>query len=272
MRVSVVTPNYNGERFIEKTIRSVLSQRESGVDVEYIVVDGGSTDRSPDIIDRYRKDISKVIREKDEGPADAINKGLRAATGDLCAWLNSDDFYFPGALKRVVEEMSRHPGKALCFGHCPIVDERNREIRRGITLFKELFFPVSSRFAVQTINYVSQPATFFRRRVFEAAGPLRTDLLAAWDYDLLLRLWRQGGAVRVPAPPLAAFRWHESSISGSSFTRQFKEDWEVAAKDAGRLSPQSILHLGARWGIVGSYSLMRLSRRRRSARQGEKGR
>jgi glycosyltransferase involved in cell wall biosynthesis len=238
--------------------------------VEYIIVDGGSTDRSLDIIDRYRMDISRVIHEKDEGPADAINKGLHAAAGDLLAWLNSDDLYFPGALKRVVGEMSRHPGKALCFGHCPIVDEAGREIRRGITLFKELFYPVSSRFAVQSINYVSQPATFFRRRAFEAAGPLRTDLVAAWDYDLLLRLWRQGGAVRVPSPPLAAFRWHESSISGSSFALQFKEDWEVAAGDAGRLSPQSILHLAARWGIVGSYSLMRLSRRRNSARQGNK--
>jgi len=268
VKVSVVTPNFNGERFIEEAIRSVLSQRERGVDVEYIIVDGGSTDRSLEIIERYRHGISRLLVEKDDGPADAINKGLALAAGDVLAWLNADDFFFPGALKRVVDVMSLHPDNALCFGHCPIVDEAGREIRRGITRFKESFYPISSRFAIQCINYLSQPATFFRRTAFEGAGALRTDLVAAWDYDLLLRLWREGGAVRVSLPPLAAFRWHTSSISGRNFALQFKEDWEVAAEDAGRLSLQSLLHLGARWGIVGSYSLMALFRRLGSSRPG----
>lgn len=263
MKISVVTPNFNGGAFLEKSARSVLAQRGGHVDIEYIVVDGDSTDDSHEIIDRLKPDIDRVICEKDNGPFDAINKGFAASTGDIMAWLNADDYYFPGALARVAEAMGKTPGAALCYGHCPIVDEGGGEIRKGITRFKEFFYPLSSRFAIQSINFLSQPATFFRRSAWEKAGPLRTDLVAAWDYDFLLRLWREGGAVRVSRPPLAAFRWHEASISGQHFSTQFKEDWEVAAADAGTLSPQSILHYGARWGIVGAYTLMAFLRRRR---------
>jgi GT2 family glycosyltransferase len=200
--------------------------------------------------------------EPDRGPADAINKGLLRATGDIVGWLNADDLLYPGALERVAEAMACHPERALCFGHAVIVDEGEREIRSGITRFKEMFFPISSRFAIQCINYVSQPATFFRRSAVERAGRLRQDLQAAWDYDFVLRLWRHGGAARIGKPPLAAFRWHEASISGRHFRKQFREDWEVAARDAGRFSLQSLLHLGVWWGIVGAYSWMAWRRKR----------
>lgn len=263
MRFSIVTANYNGGRFLEEAIRSVLAQREDGAEVEYIVVDGGSTDDSADILRRHAGSISRVVREPDRGPADAINKGLRLATGDILAWLNADDRYGPGALRRAAACLAAHPRAALCFGRCPIMDEAGKEIRRGITRFKEAFFPLSSRFTLQCINYVSQPAVFFRRSAFEAAGPLRADMRAAWDYDLSLRLWRRGGGVRVRGrEPLAWFRWHEASISGSSFRRQFREEWEAAAADAGRFSPQAAIHLGVRWGIVAAYTAMAAERRR----------
>jgi len=267
MKISVVTPNYNGERFLEETIRSVLGQRKSGVDVEYIIVDGGSTDGSREIIGKYGTEISLVICEADHGPANAINKGLSRAGGDVLAWLAADDTYFPGALKRVADTMEAHPDRALCFGHCPIVDESGREIRVGITRFKKMFFPFSSRFTIQCINYVSQPAMFFRRHVFEKIGALREDLVAAWDYDFILRLWRHGGAIRIKRPPLSAFRWHEASISGTSFRRQFKEEWDMTVRDAGLFSPQALLHLGVRWGIVWSYTIMAWARRRRQTNE-----
>lgn len=266
MRISVVTPNYNGERFLEETIRSVVSQRADGVELEYIVVDAKSTDRSPEIIQRYSTEINLVISEKDTGPANAINKGLGRATGDILCWLNADDKFMPGALKRVAEVMAANPGSALCFGHCPIVDEAGEEIRQGITRFKEFYFPLSSRFTIQCINYISQPAMFFRRTAFEKAGPLREGWKAAWDYDLILRLWRQGGAVWIRKPPISAFRWHEGSISGQHFRRQFKEEWDATVADAGLFSLQALVHLGVRWGIVGSYSLMAAMRRSRPAK------
>jgi glycosyltransferase involved in cell wall biosynthesis len=265
VKISVITPNYNGERYLAKAIESVLAQREAGVDLEYIIVDGGSTDGSLGIIERFRDGIDIVIREEDGGPADAINKGLAKAGGEVVSWLNADDLYFPGALKRVAGIMAEFPKKAFCFGHCPIVDDEGREIRKGITKFKELFYPISSRFAIQSINFLSQPATFFRRSACEAVGPLRTDMVAAWDYDFLLRLWNHGGAVRVRRPALAAFRWHEASISGRHFRTQFREDWEVAAADAGTFSPQSILHFGVWWGIVWAYTLMAFLRDRKKS-------
>lgn len=263
MRISVITPNFNGVRFLEECIESVAVQRKDGLDVEYTVADGGSTDGSLELLKRRGQDVTTLVVEKDTGPANAINKALRRATGDVLCWLNADDKYFPGALKRVVEVMDKNPTKALCFGHCPIVDEYGREIRVGITRFKEMYFPISSRFTIQCINYISQPAMFFRRPAFEVAGPLREDLKCAWDYDFILRLWRQGGAVRVGNPPLAVFRWHEKSISGQHFRLQFKEEWDAAARDAGRFSLQALIHLGVRWGIVWSYTMM--ARRRNAA-------
>jgi glycosyltransferase involved in cell wall biosynthesis len=265
MKFSVITPNKNGGRFLEEAIRSVISQRESGIDLEYVVIDGGSTDDSLKIMRCFEKDISQIICEPDRGPVSAINKGLRLASGEIVAWLNADDRYHPGALKSVAQIMAEHPEKALCFGACPIIDEEGREIRRGITRFKEAFFPVSSRFAIQCLNYISQPAMFFRRSAFEAAGTLREEMVAAWDYDFILRLWRQGGAVQVPGPPLADFRWHPGSISARQFNVQFKEEFDVAARDAGSLAPQTWIHGIVRWGIVGIYTLIAASRSQQNA-------
>jgi len=101
MKFSVITPNFNGERFLETTIRSVLEQRKDGVFLEYIVVDGNSTDGSLDILKRYEDEIDLLIREDDTGPANALNKGLRNATGEVISWLNSDDIYYPDTLKRL---------------------------------------------------------------------------------------------------------------------------------------------------------------------------
>lgn len=256
MKFSIITANRNGDRYLEKAIRSVLAQRDDGLQIEYIVVDGGSTDGSRAILERHRDGIAKLVCEPDQGPADALNKGLSLATGDVLAWLNADDYYAPGALRRVADTLNRHPRKALCFGRCAIVDQQGAEIRRAITRFKEAFFPFSCRFAIQSINYVSQPAMFFRRTAYERAGSLRTDMTAAWDYEFILRLWRQGGASRVPGPPLAAFRWHEQSISGRHFRLQFKEEFAAAAADAGRFAPQTLLHLGVCAGITAIYNLM----------------
>lgn len=260
--ITVITPNYNGARFLERCLQSVIQQREAGVELEYIFVDGGSTDESMAIVERYRDRIDVVISEKDNGPASAINKGLRIAKGDIVAWLNADDFYYPGTLARVAKAFEDHPGKALGFGGCLIVDEQDLEIRRGITKFKEMFFPVSSRFTLQCINYISQPAMFFRREAMKCTGLLREDLKAAWDYDFILGLWRCGDGFRIPGLPLSAFRWHAGSISGQHFRRQFKEELAAAVHDAGWCTPQALIHWGVCWGIIGCYTAMSLLRGR----------
>jgi glycosyltransferase involved in cell wall biosynthesis len=205
VKVSVITPNFNGARFLETAIRSVLAQRQDGVDIDYIVADGGSTDDSSTILSKYRDGINHLLVEPDTGPANAVNRGIERATGDIVAWLNADDVYQPGALARVVAAMERRPNRALAFGHCPIIDENGAEIRRPITMFKECFFPFSCRFAIQCVNYLSQPATFFRRGAIMRAGPLIEGLKAAWDYDFILRVWRQGGAISHPQTAAGRF-------------------------------------------------------------------
>lgn len=256
MKVSLITPNWNGARYLDACLRSVHAQRDAGVNLEHIVVDGGSSDDSLAIIERHRAGIDHLIVERDRGPADAINKGFRLATGELVGWLNADDVMYPTTLSRYVAAANNHPDASFYFGRCRIINDQDEEIRTGITRFKESFFPFSSRFTFQCINYISQPATMFRRSAVEAAGLLREDMKAAFDYEFFLRLWRQGGAVQVRGEPLAAFRWHAASISGQHFARQFKEEYEAARADAGRFSLQTLIHLGVRWGIVGSYTLM----------------
>ena len=257
MKISIITPNYNGARWLARGMDSILAQQLApGDELEYIFVDGGSTDESRAIAEARRSRLAALISEPDRGPADALNKGFRRATGDLIGWLNADDVYRPGALAIVAAAARAHPKAALFFGKCRIVDEGGTEIRGFPTFVKNACFPFSSRFLIQCINYVSQPASWFRRSALEAAGHLRTDLKAAFDYDLTLRLWRQGGGVRIPGPPLADFQWHSASISGTHYERQFDEEWRVAAADAGRWSPQAVIHWGVRLGILTCYRWM----------------
>ena len=267
IKFSIVTVNYNGEKFLEETISSVVSQASSETELEYIVIDGGSTDGSLSIIDKYKSYISHFVSEKDKGPANALNKGFSFASGDVLAWINSDDRYFPGTFSRVAQALQRSPDSAFCFGRCPIIDEHGREIRFGITRFKEVFFPLSSQFAYRCLNYISQPAMFFRKNAFLQAGPFCEDMIAAWDYKFVLGLWRQGHAKFINGTPLACFRWHSESISGSNFSVQFKEEYEAVKEDAGTLHPATIVHFFVRWLIVGTYVLMS----RRAARKSISG-
>jgi glycosyltransferase involved in cell wall biosynthesis len=256
VRFSIITPSYNGGLYLEKSIKSVLGQRCPELELEYIVVDGGSTDDTHRILAKYEDRIDRILVEQDTGPANAINKGFRLATGDVIAWLNVDDLYFPGTLLRVQQVLEKAPESAFCFGSCLIVDEQGEEIRSAITRFKEMFFPVASYFTYQCINYLSQPALFFTRSAVDNAGALREDMVAAWDYDYILKLWHSGLAARVTGAPLAAFRWHEHSISGQNFKVQFQEEYEAVKEDAGSFSLQTCIHFFVRWGIVGAYSAM----------------
>lgn len=255
MKVSIITPTYNSTRFLRETAQSIMAEREH-VDVEWIVVDGGSDDETLDIVRDLSQGTARILCEPDDGAADAINKGLRLATGDVLNWINSDDVIVPGALARVVSHFETYPEDALVIGRCPIVDDQGQEIRKGITRFKEMFYPVSGRFTFQCINYISQPAMYFQRAAMEKSGPLRTDLTAAWDYEFILRLWRAGAGRVLKGDPLAQFRWTPGSISARHFRLQFKEELEAAVADAGWFSLQAWIHRCVRLGIVSAYSLI----------------
>ena len=223
-RITVVTPSYNQGDFIEQTIKSVLGQGYP--DLEYIVVDGGSTDGTVDILKRYDGRLHWTS-EPDRGQSHAINKGLRIATGEVFAFLNSDDLYEPGALRKVGAFFVQHPEAAWLSGRCRNIDEQGREIRKAITLYKNLWLRLRSYAVLQVLDYVAQPATFWRRRVIEKVGLFDEHLSYAMDYDYSLRL---GPHFRlwVLNEYLACYRTHAKSKAGSSANAQFDADLEIA--------------------------------------------
>jgi glycosyltransferase involved in cell wall biosynthesis len=135
MKISIITPSYNQAEFIERTIQSIFSQNYP--DIEYIVMDGGSTDGTVKILKKYSDQIIWKS-EKDNGQSDAINKGLKIATGEIVAYLNSDDTYEPGTLKKVADFFQKNPEKKWVYGKCKIINKKDQEIRKWITAYKNL--------------------------------------------------------------------------------------------------------------------------------------
>jgi glycosyltransferase involved in cell wall biosynthesis len=223
-RMTIVTPSYNQGEFIEQTIESVLSQGYP--DLEYMVMDGGSDDGTLDVLRRYDGRLS-WISEPDRGQSHAINKGLQRATGDVVAFLNSDDLYEPGALLQVGQFFAGHPEAAWLTGRCRIIDQNGREIRKWMTFIKNFWLHLQSYTVLQVLNYVSQPATFWRREVMEKVGFFDESLGYALDYDYSLRVGRLY-RLWVLDSYLASFRIHPASKAGASANAQFDVDLEIA--------------------------------------------
>jgi glycosyltransferase involved in cell wall biosynthesis len=184
-RISIVTPSFNQGEFIERTILSVLSQNYPNL--EYIVMDGGSTDASPQIIARYADRLAYWESQPDRGQSHAINKGFARATGEILGWLNSDDWFEPGALVRVAEEATRFPDEGAFVGEGRVVDPAG-----NVRLHKkpgELSFEAFCRWLDG--DFFMQPACFFRRSAWEASGRLDESLHLSLDLDLWLRMVRR---------------------------------------------------------------------------------
>jgi glycosyltransferase involved in cell wall biosynthesis len=241
MKISVITPSFNQGRYIERTIRSVLDQ-QGDFEIDHVVVDGGSTDNTVEILRRYEPRL-RWVSEHDEGQSDALNKGFRMATGDVLAWLNSDDTYQPGALARVAEEYRKEPF-AWCFGNCAIIDEEDRPIREFITRYK---VAQSRRYSYRRLlrrDFVSQPAVFFSASSWRAVGEISCELVYSMDYDYWLRLGKRWPPRHVDAF-LANFRWHTQSKNGAAYRRAAWETFQTARHHA--LPGQGMdlaLHLG----------------------------
>lgn len=230
MRISIVTPSFNQAQYLARTLDSVLSQK-GDFTLEYRVIDGGSSDGSVDILRAYG-DRVHWISERDNGQVDAINKGLRAVSGDIVGWVNSDDVLLPGALDAVTRAFREHPEAEWLHGRCEIIDADDRPVRRWVSLYKHFRAQRYSFESLITENYVSQMTTFWRRRVHDEIGYLDEQLHFAFDYDLWLRLARRGAPLYLEQK-LACFRWYATSKSGAHFGRQFREDLDVAIRYAG---------------------------------------
>lgn len=178
--ISVITPSYNQAPYLEATIRSVLNQ--TGVDLEYIIVDGGSTDGTPEIIKKYDSQLAWWVSEPDRGQTDAINKGFARAKGDILAWINSDDTYEPGALAEAAAYLNDHPETGMVYGDCHFIDAAGQKIGR--------FNAAQTDYQKLRRGYVHIPqqSSFFRASLWKQVGPLDPSFYFAMDYDLWVRL------------------------------------------------------------------------------------
>ncbi|MDN3920476.1 glycosyltransferase family 2 protein [Roseateles violae] len=262
-RISIVTPSFNQAPFIENTLRSVLEQ-QGDFELEYRVLDGGSTDGTLDILRRYEGRLH-WSSGPDKGQVDAINKGLRAARGDIVGWVNSDDVLAPGALAKVAAAFAARPEAEWLHGRCEIIDADDRPIRRWISRYKHARAQRHSLENLLTENYVSQMTTFWRRRVHGEIGYLDESLKLAFDYEFWLRLAKRGAPIYLE-DQLASFRWYETSKSGAQYDRQFAEDMAIAGRHlpAGRRAILLRKKLKSA-GIVLVYRSLGLFRRMRGA-------
>jgi glycosyltransferase involved in cell wall biosynthesis len=182
-KITIVTPSFNHRRFIEQTITSVLDQEYPGL--EYIVMDGGSTDGTLDILRKYEHHFQFWVSAPDHGQADAINKGFARASGDILAWLNSDDFYEPGVFAQAGELFHELHDVDVISGRCRLYygDARNRVMNPSPLRTLEDFLRINSNW--RNGHLIVQPEAFFRRRAFDKAGGLREELHFCFDQ----RLW-----------------------------------------------------------------------------------
>lgn len=262
-RISLVTPSFNQAPFIRRTIDSILDQR-GDFELEYRVLDGGSTDGTMDILRSYGSRI-EWSSERDDGQIDAINRGLRRATGDVIGWVNSDDVLLPGALAKVVRAFADHPTIEWVHGRCRIIDEHDLELRRWISLYKHYRARNHSFENLLTENYISQMTAFWRRSVHDEIGYLDPEFDLAFDYDLFVRLARRSAPVYI-ADEIACFRWYETSKSGAGYAKQIEQSIRIAERHG---DPTPLVRFRAqlkRHAIVNIYRAMELGRSMRARR------
>jgi glycosyltransferase involved in cell wall biosynthesis len=250
-KISVITSSYNQGDFIGRTLDSVLAQNYPNL--EHIVVDGMSSDQTPEILAKY--DHLRIIREPDSGQADAINKGFRAATGDILCFLNSDDTFLPGALLRVAQEIDPTRGRHVVMGRCRFIDEHDTFLgvehpsafenhRRVLEIWKGYCIP--------------QPAVFWTPEIWQRCGPLNEHEQLMLDYDLFCR-FSQRYDFHMIDQVVATYRLHTQSKTSSVSDQQRLED---AIRVSRRYwGPPTSLQF---WRILASYGAFRLNRRGRA--------
>jgi glycosyltransferase involved in cell wall biosynthesis len=224
MRVSIVTPSYNQAQYIEETIRSVLSQDYP--EIEYILIDGGSTDATVDIIKKYEHQLSFWVSERDQGQTDAINKGFARARGDVLAWINSDDTYEPGAVSAAVTYLQEHPDVGMVYGDCNFINNGGKVIGR--------FDAAQTNYHLIRRGYVHIPqqTMFFRADLWKQVGPLDPSFYFAMDYDLWTRISARSKIKYVPQT-WANFRLHTSGKTILADDRCWPEMVRVHYRDGG---------------------------------------
>ncbi len=223
--VSVITPSFNQARYLEATIQSVIGQDYPRI--EYIIVDGGSTDGSVDVIKKYQDKLSWWVSEKDKGQTDAINKGFNRAKGEILAWINSDDTYNPGAVGEAVKYLVNHPEVALVYADCNFIDEEDRIIGKFNSAQTDI------RRLRRGYVHIPQQTMFFRAKYWKELGPLDPSFYFAMDYDLWTRIAAHAPFKYLAGKTWANFRLHTSGKTIAADDRCWPEMLRVHYRDNG---------------------------------------
>ena len=203
--VSIITPVFNGNSYLEQTIQSVLGQTYENI--EYIVIDGGSTDGSLEIIKKYEDKLDYWISEKDSGMYGAINKGLKIASGDILAYLNSDDLYFPNSVESAADYFNRHPSTELIYGNCEFIGPKNE----FLYTYRYPKFRWKSFVSLNT-NTIPQPTTFWRRAIHKKIDYFDATLKMCGDFDFYAKVGKCCRIVHINRV-LSRFRIHNTSLT-----------------------------------------------------------
>lgn len=232
MKISVITPSYNQGKYIRRTIESVLTQDVD--ELEYIVMDGGSTDETVDIL---KNSESKIIwkSEKDDGQADAVNKGIKMATGDIIGWINSDDIYYPGAIKKVLNVFEKNPEINVVYGDANHIREDDSFIERYYT---EPF----DYNRLKDICFICQPALFFRKEIVKKYGFLDPSLQYCMDYDYWLRVGKKE-KFYYTNELLAGSRLYDENKTIGSKRKVHEEILQMQEKNLGKASEKWVYNL-----------------------------
>jgi glycosyltransferase involved in cell wall biosynthesis len=212
MKFTIVTPSYNTGQYLERSIQSVLTQ--TGVDVEYFVLDNDSTDKTQSVLSKYTDRVNVQIY-RDRGQYDAINRGWQQGTGDIFAWINADDIYLPHALEAVAAYFTQHPEVMAVYGEAVYIDG-NDKVLKSVTNIRNY-----SRHLLHSHDFITQPATFLRREVVEAIGELYP-YRYVFDWDYWLRVSAQFDFTRIPHV-LSGYRITGNNLTTTGKNKRFKE-------------------------------------------------
>ncbi len=238
--ISVVIPSFNQGQFIEQTIQSVLEQDYPAL--ELIVVDGGSTDRSIEVIQRYADRLAWWVSEPDSGQAEAINKGMQHTSGEIMAWLNSDDMLMPGSLHRVAQHFSESPKTDVVYGHRIMVDQEGLDIGRWV-------LPRHDDFVLSYADYIPQETLFWRRTAWEkSGGKVNENYQFALDWELIVRFLKAGAKFHRLPKFLGRFRIHSQQktsarIEDTGFNEMEQIRAEFLDQYTGKYRKKTVEHL-----------------------------
>ena len=249
MRISIITVCFNSEKTIEDAIQSVLSQTHK--DIEYIIIDGASTDGTLKIINKYKGRIAKIVSEKDRGVYDAMNKGLSLATGEVIGFINSDDFYPNSSVIQTVADAFLASQADAVYGDLVFVEKNNS--------LKELVYWRPGKYALWKVRwgwFLPHPALFLKRKLYEKYGFFRTDFKIAADYELALRLFLKAGLQPYYVPQVLAYmRLGGVSTQLKNQSKSWQEVCRALKINGLRLPAFSLIPFRIFWAVVGRFEV-----------------